>query len=60
VAAAEGAAHDDREVDGLARLAGIPVAVLPAAQDLSPGSGGLEALSAALLASPAIRGADGP
>jgi anion-transporting ArsA/GET3 family ATPase len=59
VAAAEGAAHDDREVDGLAHAAGVPVAVLPVARGLSPGSGGLEALSAALLASPAIRGDDG-
>jgi anion-transporting ArsA/GET3 family ATPase len=59
IAAAEGAAHDDREVEGLARAAGIAVAVLPAVPDLSPGSGGLEAVSAALLAARAIRGADG-
>jgi len=59
LAIATGAAHDAREVDGLARESGLPVAVLPEVPDLSPGSGGLEALSAALLADPAIAGDHG-
>jgi anion-transporting ArsA/GET3 family ATPase len=59
LAAAAGAAHDDREVEGLAREAGIPVAVLSAVPDLAPGSGGLEAVSAQLLAAPAVRGPGG-
>ncbi len=56
LAMANGAAHDAREVAGLTREAGVPVAVLPAVSDLSPGSGGLEALSAALMADPAVGG----
>jgi hypothetical protein len=55
---ADGAVHDAREVAGLARDAGIPVAVLPVVPDLSPASGGLEALSAALMSDPAIGGGD--
>jgi hypothetical protein len=35
------------------------VAVLPEVPDLSPGSGGIEALSAALMADPAIGGGNG-
>jgi hypothetical protein len=34
------------------------VAVLPVVPDLSPASGGLEALSAALMSDPAIGGGD--
>ncbi|MFM9019401.1 MAG: ArsA family ATPase [Actinomycetota bacterium] len=56
IAGAEGARHDDREVDGLARDSALPVAVLPLVPDLAPGSGGLEALSAALMRDPAVRG----
>lgn len=56
LAVAEGAEHDAREVEGLARDAALPVAVLPVVADLSPGSGGLEALSAALMADAAIGG----
>lgn len=56
MATATGAAHDEREVQVLARDGGLPVAVLPEVPDLSPGSGGLEALSAALMADPAIGG----
>ncbi len=56
IAVADGAAHDAREVDGLARESGLPVAVLPHVPDLAPGSGGLEALSAALMSDPAVRG----
>lgn len=56
--AAAGALHDEREVAGLAREARISVATLPAVPDLSPGSGGLEALAAALLAADAIRESD--
>lgn len=59
VAVAEGAEHDAREVAGLARDAALPVAVLPVVADLSPGSGGLEALSAALMSDAAIGGAHG-
>jgi anion-transporting ArsA/GET3 family ATPase len=59
LAVAAGADHDAREVDGLARDGGLPVAVLPEVPDLSPGSGGLEALSAALVADAAVGGADG-
>ena len=51
---ADGAVHDAREVEGLARDAAVPVAVLPVVPDLSPGSGGLEALSAVLMADAAI------
>jgi Mrp family chromosome partitioning ATPase len=58
LAVADGAVHDAREVAGLARDAGIPVAVLPVVPDLSPASGGLEALSAALMSDPAIGGGD--
>lgn len=58
LAVATGADHDAREVDGLAQAGGLPVAVLPEVPDLSPGSGGLEALSAALLGDPAIGGTD--
>lgn len=54
-----GAEHDEREVEGLARDGGVPVAVLPEVPDLSPGSGGLETLSAALMADPAIGGSGG-
>lgn len=56
IAVAEGARHDDREVNGLARDAALPVAVLPLVPDLTPGSGGLEALSAALMHDPAVGG----
>lgn len=56
IAVAEGARHDDREVQGLAREAALPVAVLPHVPDLAPGSGGLEVLSAALMGDPAVRG----
>ncbi len=59
LAVADGAVHDAREVAGLGRDAGIPVAVLPVVPDLSPASGGLEALSAALMSDPAIGGGDG-
>ncbi len=54
------ARHDDREVAGLARECRVPVAVLPHVPDLSPGSGGLEALSAALMADAAIGGVRAP
>ena len=57
IAVTDGAHHDEREVEGLARESGLPVAVLPHVPDLAPGSGGLEALSAALMGDPAIRGA---
>ncbi|MBU6363411.1 MAG: hypothetical protein KGQ95_04240 [Acidobacteria bacterium] len=57
IAVWDGARHDDREVEGLAREAGTPVAVLPLVPDLAPGSGGLEALSAALMRDPAVGGA---
>jgi anion-transporting ArsA/GET3 family ATPase len=56
IAVAEGAEHDAREVVVLERDAAVPVAVLPVIGDLSPGSGGLEALSAALMADAAIGG----
>lgn len=59
LAVADGAEHDAREVAGLEREASLPVAVLPVVADLSPGSGGLEALSAALMADDALRGAHG-
>lgn len=59
LAVATGADHDAREVEGLAQAGGLPVAVLPEVPDLSPGSGGLEVLSAALMGDPAIGGADG-
>lgn len=52
----EGARHDAREVEGLAREAGIAVAVLPVVPELAPGSGGLEALAAALMGDPAVGG----
>jgi len=57
IAVAEGARHDDREVEVLARDSALPVAVLPLVPDLAPGSGGLEVLSAALMRDPAVRGA---
>lgn len=57
IAVTDGAHHDEREVEGLARESGLPVAVLPHVPDLAPGSGGLEALSAALMGDPATRGA---
>lgn len=59
LAIAEGAHHDAREVEGLAREARVAVAELPEVPDLAPGSGGLEALTAALMAAPAVRGTDG-
>lgn len=59
LAVAKGAEHDAREVAGLEREAALPVAVLPLIADLSPGSGGLEALSAALMGDAAIGGGRG-
>lgn len=53
------AMHDAREVEALSAGTRMPVAVLPEVPDLSPGSGGLELLSAALMADPAIGGGDG-
>lgn len=49
--------HDAAETAALAGGSGVPVATLPLVPDLSPGSGGLELLAAALVVDPAIRGA---
>ncbi len=49
--------HDAAETMALAGGSGVPVATLPLVPQLSPGSGGLELLVAALVVDPAIRGA---